>query len=407
MIVTRVEQTQIKKTHLMYKTIDTFCFYSKNLYNYANYILRQEFINNKRYIKYYDMAKTLKITEPYKQLMSQASQCTLQVLDRNWKSFFIAIKDWKRNPNKYLGMPKLPKYKKKNGRFTWFLKNNQIYFKSGYLWFKLKVFNGYKFKTHLTDKDRIISIRFVPRGSIYVMEIVYEKEVSESNINGSKNICGIDLGVNNFATIVNNIGIQPIIINGKGIKSINQYWNKEKSKIQSELKIRHNKNWSNKLNNITLKRNNRIKNFLHHASKAVIEYCKGLDIDTIIIGLNKTWKQESKMNDKTNQNFIYIPYDIFIKQLEYKCESNNIKLIVTEESYTSGTSFLDNESPNKENYNKNRRIVRGLFKSNNNQIINSDVNGALQIVKKVFPNAFADGIKGSLTPIMLNVVKTA
>ena len=115
------------------------------------------------------MAKDLKTTEPYKDLMSQASQCTLQVLDRNWESFFVAIKDWKRNPSKYLGMPKLPKYKKKNGRFPWFLKNNQIYFKDHLLWFKMRIFNGYKFKTHLNNSDRIISIRFIPKGTIYVL----------------------------------------------------------------------------------------------------------------------------------------------------------------------------------------------------------------------------------------------
>lgn len=406
MKVNRVEQTQINKNHPMYKTIDEFCFRSKNLYNYANYIIRQEFINNKRWIKYHELDKLLQKEEAYKLLMSQASQCTLQVLDRNWKSFFVAIKDWNKTPSKYLGMPKLPKYKKKDGRFAWFLKNNQIYFEDGYLWFKLKVFNGYKFKTHLTDKDRIISIRFVPKGSIYILEIVYEKKIIE-RLKESQKICSIDLGVNNFATITNNIGEMPIIINGKGIKSINQYWNKRKAKMQSELKLRNNKDWSRRLDCITLKRNNKIKNFMHHASRTVIEYCKGLDIDTLIIGLNKTWKQESSMGNKTNQKFVYIPFDMFIKQVEYKCRENNINFILTEENYTSGTSFLDDELPIKDNYNKSRRLKRGLFKSDNGTLINSDVNGSCQIMKKVFPNAFVDGIEGCLTPIILNVVKVA
>ncbi len=131
MKVNRVEQHQIKKDHPLYKVIDEFCFRSKNLYNYANYLIRQEFINNSKYIKYKDMDKMLQKTEPYQLLMSQASQCTLQVLDKTWKSFFVAIKDWSRNKDKYLGMPKLPKYKKKDGRFTWFLKNNQTWIKNG------------------------------------------------------------------------------------------------------------------------------------------------------------------------------------------------------------------------------------------------------------------------------------
>ena len=392
----------------MYKLIDEYCFKSKNLYNYANYILRQEFINNKKYIKYTDMAKNLKTSKPYKDLMSQASQCTLQVLDRNWKSFFVAIKDWKKHKNKYLGMPK---YKKKDGRFPWFLKNNQIYFKDHLLWFKLKIFNGYKFKTHLNDNDRIISIRFIPRGCIYVLEIVYEKEITcieDINNIQSKQICSIDLGVNNFATITNNIGIQSIIINGKGIKSINQYYNKQRAKLQSELMIKNKKLWSKRLDIITRKRNNKVKNFIHHASKNVITYCKSLNIDTIVIGLNKTWKQECNLSDKTNQNFIQIPYDMFINQLQYKGLENNIKVIITEESYTSGTSFLDNELPNKQYYNYSRRIKRGLFKSNEGKLINSDVNGSLQIMKKVFSNAFNNieryEIEGSLNPIIMNVV---
>jgi len=237
------------------------------------------------------------------------------------------------------------------------------------------------------------------------MEIVYEVKVSEVKPE-SKNVIGIDLGVNNFATITNNIGLKPIIINGKGIKSINQYYNKQKAKIQSELKIRHDKNWSNRLDILTRKRFNRIKNFMHNSSRYIINYCLENSIDTIIVGLNKTWRQESKMSKKTNQKFINIPYDMFIGQLKYKCQDNNINFIITEESYTSGTSFLDNELPIKENYNKSRRIHRGLFKSNNGLLINSDVNGAYQIMRKVFPKVIY-GIEGRLTPTIINVTKVA
>jgi putative transposase len=350
------------------------------------------------------MDKLLQKSEPYKLLMSQAAQCTLQVLDRNWKSFFVAIKDWSKNPSKYLGRPKLPKYKKKDGRFTWFLKNNQTWIKDGYLGFQLRVMNGYKFKTNA--KGRLISVRFVPRGIIYILEIVYEVEVLEVKPE-SLNIVSIDLGVNNFVTMVNNIELRPIIINGKGIKSINQYYNKQKAKVQSELRIRHDKGWSNKLDSLTRKRFNRIKNYIHHTSHYIINYCKENQINTIVLGLNKTWKQECKMNDKANQNFIYIPYNMLINQLKYKCQDNNINLIITEESYTSGTSYLDGELPVKENYDKSRRVKRGLFKSNSGRYINSDVNGAFQIMRKVFPNVLSEGIEGSLTPMIINVVKIA
>jgi len=349
------------------------------------------------------MDKALHHSEPYKELMSQASQCTLQVLDRAWRSFFASIKDWKKNPDKYLGRPKLPKYKKKDGRFSWYLKNNQTWIKDGYLGFQLRVMNGYKFKTHI--EGRLISVRFIPKGTIYTMEIVYEIEVPEV-IPETKNIIGIDLGVNNFVTMVNNIGLKPIIINGKGIKSINQYYNKKKARFQSELRIRHDKGWSNKLDSLTRKRFNRIKNYIHHTSHYIIDYCKENQIDTIVLGLNKTWKQECKMNDKATQNFIYIPYNMLINQLQYKCQNNSINFIITEEAYTSGTSYLDNELPIKRNYNKSRRIKRGLFKSNKGLYINSDVNGAFQIMRKVFPKVIY-GIEGSLTPTIINVVKIA
>jgi putative transposase len=386
----------------MYKLIDEYCFRSKNLYNYANYMLRQEFINNGKYIKYYDMAKILKTHELYKKLMSQASQCTLQVLDRSWKSYFNGMKDWKKNPHKYLGMPKLPKYKKKDGRFPWFLKNNQTYIKDGYLYFRMRIFNGYGFKTKCNG--RLIAVRFIPKGNIYMLEIIYEKEIQTTKEDNGR-YCSIDLGVNNFVTMVNNIGNQPIIINGKGIKSINQYYNKEKSKKQSYVKKRNKLNWCKQLNAMNQKRYNRLKNYIHHASKFIVEYCNSNQINTLVIGLNKTWKQEVDMGKIQNQKFVFIPYDLLINQLKYKCEDKGINIIINEESYSSGTSFLDNELPIKENYNKSRRVYRGLFQSNIGKYINADVNGSFQIMRKVFPNVVSDGIEGCLIPIIINLVK--
>ena len=401
MKVNRVEQQAIKKNHPMWKTIDENCFYSKNLYNYANYIIRQEFIENGNYLNYYKMDKILQPSADYKQLKSQPSQCTLQNLDRNWKSYFEAIKDWKRNPSKYLGMPKLPKYLKKNGRFPWFIKNNCCYIKDKYLVFRVNRLKGYDWKTKA--KGRLICVRFIPKGSVYMMEVVTEIEIPDEVTTESKRIASIDLGVNNFVTLTNNIGKPPIIINGKGVKSINQHYNKQRARVQSELKKRNNKNWSNKLSKLTFKRNMRIKNFIHHSSKHLVKWCVENSVDTLVCGLNKTWKQECSMNDKATQNFIFLPYEMLIGQLMYKCQEVGIKFVITEEAYTSGTSFLDNEEPIKENYDKSRRVQRGLFQAQG-KLINSDVNGSLQILKKVFPNAFSYGIKGNLTPTVINVI---
>lgn len=400
MKITRIEQQIITKRHQKWLFINEMCKNTKNLYNYANYLIRQEFVQNKKYIQYKEMNFDLKSNELYKLCMSQPANCVLRRLDKNWKSFFKAIKDWKEHKEKYNAMPKLPKYLKKDGRFVWEIPNNSCYIVRDELHFRIRKLQDIKWKTKA--KGRLLQVRFVPRGNDYVMEVVTEVEIEDKPKREMSRIIGMDLGVNNFVTITNNIGEQPIIINGKGLKSINQYFNKKRAYLMGRTIHRNRKGWSNKLDKLNNKRFNKVKNFMHHASKFVIDYCKLNNIDTIICGLNNFWKQEAKLGGNT-QSFIFIPYDMLIRQLTYKCEEAGINFITTDESYTSGTSFLDNEEPIKENYNKKRRIKRGLFKSNNGTLINSDVNGSLQIIKKVAPNAFADGVQGYLTPVIINV----
>lgn len=403
MKVQRVERHYIKKNHIMWSACDNLCFKSKNLYNYANYIMRQQFIKDKTVIKYNDLTFYLKHSEPFEALGSNSSQHTLKMLCKSWKSFLVSIKDYSKNPKKYFGRPKLPRYKDKNGRHICVLTNWQSQIKDGYLYFafnRLKPFNN-TIKTKVTDKH--MQTRIIPRGGNYVLEIVYEKEIEDIKTE-SKNIASIDLGVNNFVTIANNIGAKSIIINGKGIKSYNVYWNKQIAKYKSLAKKENKLDWTKRQARLTNKRNNKMEYFMHKASKEVVEYCKALNIDTVVVGLNKEWKQEANLHKTVNQTFVQIPYDKFINKLAYKCEDAGIKLIVNEESYSSGTSFLDSELPCKDFYNKSRRVVRGLFKSNKGTLINSDLNGAYQIMKKVFPNAFANGILGvDLHPVVINI----
>lgn len=402
MTVKRVEQQIIHKSHPLWKLIDEMCFNSKNLYNYANYIIRQEYIENKRYIPYKELNSNLKTHQQYKDCMSQPANCTLRLLDKNWKSFFNSLKEYQKNSNKFLGRPQLPKYLKKDGRYPWMIPNNSCYYdkENGELHFRIKKLHSMKWKCQCLG--RLIQVRFIPRGCVYVMEIVYETEIIDS-YGVVERIIGIDLGINNLITASNNIGKQPFIINGKILKSINQFYNKRKSHLQSELSRRNGTIWSGKLDIITQKRFNRIKNYMHNASSYVVKWCIENKIDTLIVGHNDKWKQKSHMGKVNNQKFLYIPYDMLIKQLKYKCENNGINFIETEESYTSGTSFLDGETPCKENYDKKRRIKRGLFKSEQG-LINSDVNGSLQIIKKVIPDAFSYGIEVCLTPTVINVV---
>jgi putative transposase len=347
------------------------------------------------------MNKEFKTHENYKLTMSQPANCTMRLLDKNWKSYFESIKEWNKNHDKFLGKPRIPKYLNKEGRFIWEIPNNTCYTDGNKLYFRIRKLQSYKWFTQA--KGRLIQVRFVPHSNFYMMEVVTEVEICNIDTE-SKRIASIDLGVDNFITMTNNIEQQPIIVNGKGIKSINQFYNKQRAKIQSELKRRHNILISKKFNAITEKRNARIKNYIHCTSKYIIKWCNKNNIDTLVCGINKEWKQESTMSKASNQKFISIPYDMLINQLTYKCQDCGIKFITTEESYTSGTSFLDCELPIKDNYDKSRRIKRGLFQSTK-QLINSDVNGSLQIMKKVFPDAFKEcyGIEGILTPIVINV----
>lgn len=381
----------------MFEVVDRYCFYSKNVYNEANYILRQEFVKNNRILGAYDIQKLMQNMDCYKECGSQAAQKTIQMLDKAWKSFLVSIKDYSKNPIKYLGKPKIPKYLKKDGRQVFSLKNIQCTLKDGLFRISFKPFKGYTVRTHA--KGRLIQCRFVPKGLYYVMEIVYEIEVPDIPKNSDR-IVAIDIGINNFITMVNNIGENPIAVKGGIIKSINQFYNKQKANIQSELKKVNDKDWSKKLQKLTNRRYEMIKYQMHCISKYVVDWCVLYGIDTLVVGHNNEWKQKKQ----GMQNFTYIPYELFIKILSYKCENNGIRFIENEESYTSGTSFLDNEDPIKENYRKERRVYRGLFIADCGKKINADVNGAYQIMKKVFPKIFINGIEGAgLHPTIINL----
>lgn len=420
MKTSRTERFLIKKTSTkyqeLYKIFNELSWQSKNLYNYANYIIRQEFIettkqkeqglrDNANWIQYNELFQLCKESAPYIALGSNVGQATLRKLEKNWKSYFSSIKDWSKHKEKYKGMPKMPKYLDKDyGRYEVGLDNNKVKCIDGYVYFCWKPlkFANNTFKSIYPD-GRILSTRIVPNGNDYVLECIHEIELEEKEIE-SKRIAAIDLGIDNLMTITTNCGITPIVINGKPLKSMNQYYNKKHAELQSDLMLKNNKHFSNRLQRLTTKRNNKIDNYLHTASKMVIDWCIENNIDSLVCGYNAGWKQESDIGKVNNQKFVGIPYYSLVQKLEYKCEDAGIKFITTEESYTSGTSFLDEEDPIVENYNKSRRVHRGLFISDKGDNINADVNGSYQIMKKVFPNAFADGIEGvGLHPVILNV----
>lgn len=246
---------------------------------------------------------------------------------------------------------------------------------------------------------KIAHLRIFPYSSKkYKIEVVYKIENLLKKENGY--IAGIDLGLNNLATVViNNENIRQLIINGAPLKALNVDFNNKKSKIQFKLKKCNNKYMSNNLKALFRKRNNRINTYLHKTSKIIINYCLKNNVNKIVIGHNKFQKQNSML-----KNFTSIPVFRLIELLKYKAEYNGIELIEVNEAYTSGTSYLDEELPIKENYNKNRRIRRGLFLSNEGKRINADVNSAYQIIKIISDDVIKPVGKGSLfAPLKVNI----
>lgn len=417
MKTTRVEKHRIKRTHKFFYIVDDLCWKSKNVYNYGNYIVKQEFIKTSKekeeglrdsanWIQYNKLFSMVKDSEPYKEIGSNVGQATLRKLDKAWKSFFQATKDYSKHPDKYKGRPKMPNYlPKENGRYECGLDNNKFKVINGHVYFcwkPLKIMNN-TFMTNIPEGDKLIQLRFVPKNGEYIMEVVYEVEVPDVE-EKSERIASIDLGVDNLMTITTNCGVKPLVINGRPLKSINQNYNKKMAEMQSKLKIRNSQDYSKEMQRFTIKRNNKVDDYIQKSTKMVIDFCKENNIDTLVCGYNSGWKQESDMGKRVNQKFVDIPHASIVWRLSYKCETAGILFKTPEESFTSGTSFLDGEEPIKENYDKSRRVHRGLFVSNNGTKINADVNGSYQITKKVFPNAYSNGIVGvGLHPTVVNI----
>ena len=250
-----------------------------------------------------------------------------------------------------------------------------------------------------SKKDNIQQVRIIPKNNIIVVEVLYKVEDADNLADNERYASG-DLGVNNLITLGSNV-IKPIIINGKPLKSISQYYNKKVAKLKSELK--NGKKPSRRIKSLTDKRNNKIKDYLHKSSTIVVNHLISNDLNTLIIGKNKGWKQDINIGKRNNQSFVQIPHAVFISMLEYKCKLRGINTVITEESYTSKCSFLDDEGIKKQTIYKGERVKRGLFKSSDGSLINADLNGSLNILRKVVGNFNYNPIEVCSTPTVITV----
>lgn len=412
-----VEKHIIRKTHEYYEEIEKISFLSKNLYNAANYIVRQEFISTSKekkaglrkhanWIRYHALYKLMKTSNnpDYTALPRKISQQVLKQIDRNWKSFFEAIKDWKINPEKYKKKPSLPRYKDKQKGRNILYYTIQAINKRGLRKHVLKL-SGTNIKLNIIHNN-INEARIVPlKNKTYKIEIVYEKKIENKDLNPAI-IAGIDVGVNNLAAVTSNHrGFTPILINGRPLKSINQYFNKQKARLQSELTTISDKRFSsNRIENMTVKRNNKIEDYIHKSTKFIIDILVEYSVGTLVIGLNPEFKQGVNIGSRNNQNFVNIPHSKFVKVLEYKAQLVGMIVIIREEAHTSKCSFIDMEEVGHHETYVGRRIKRGMFKSKDGILINADCNGSGNIIRKEFLKAFVDGIEGVVVrPIKVTI----
>lgn len=397
----QVERHLIKPSHKYFKELDKLAFLSKNLYNATLYIVRQEFFKSNKILSFNSVYHLIKNNNDYKLLPSKVSQLIIKQVVDSFNCWYKALKQYKKYPYKFLGQPKIPKYKHKimgRNKLTY---NNQAFsktaLKKGFIKLSKTDFM-FKTKQKLVDEVRLIS----KSNGTYYLEVVYT--VQEKELITNNNYASIDIGLNNLATVAtNNPNIEPIIINGRPIKSCNRWFNKRKAYLQSKLP--KDTFTSKRLDRLSVKRTNKLDYYLHKSSKQVIDYLKQNNITNLVIGKNDNWKQNINIGKKNNQNFTNVPHAKFIEILTYKAQKEGIRVVITEESYTSKTSFLDNELPKKHSNYAGKRVKRGLFKSSRGIKINADLNGALQILTKVVGNFTKDFSENSISRLVVSPVR--
>jgi putative transposase len=401
-----VEQTIISKRDPRYAAVDAACFAAKNLYNRGLYEVRQVFIGEGIYLDNVQAYHRVKDTEAYQALPRKVSNDILRQLHKNWIAFFEACKAYKQDPSKFTGPPKIPKYKHKTkGRFLLIYDKQAISKKA--LKRGLLAPSGLGIEVP-TKQEQVAQARIVPRNGFYVIEAVYERQ--EQAPSGDPNLyVSIDPGVDNSAAITSHkAGFVPRLVNGRPLKSTNQWYNKRKAALQKKL---GHPGVTACMERLTTKRNRRINQYLHTASKRMMELLVAEGIGTLVVGKNPLWKQEVEMGKRNNQAFVQIPHARFIDLLRYKGQLVGIQVIEQEESYTSKASALDlddiptyDPKRTEQSRFRGKREYRGLYRAANGRRINADVNGSMNILRKAVPDSYGQGIEArAVAPVWLPV----
>ncbi len=391
---------QVERHIILDKRFENICTRSGLLYNYVTFHYRQAIFGKQEYFSEYEMSTLCAKynQEDYRALPSQTAQQVIKLVFKNFKAWMAAKKEYVKNPSKFSGAPRLPKYKTGKKQNVVIFTNQTAKLKNGFIYFP----KSESLEPVKTKVKSFQQVRIVPMATCYVIEIIYEKEVKDLGLD-KDNFLSIDLGLNNYCATVNNVGLAPFIVNGKIIKSFNHWYNKKKAKLMSYV---GNKGTSKRLSNLNNYRNNWIEDKNHKISRRIVDYCIANNIGKIIVGKNDGWKQNLNLGSKTNQSFTQIPHAKLIQKISYKAQLIGIEFITTEESYTSKIDHLSGEKMCKQEKYLGKRKRRGLFQSSVGKLLNADTNGAIGISRKVIDNFAIQQIINSglvFRPYIINI----
>ena len=375
-----VEKHKIYKSHPSYSKIDEMSRKANNLYNQCVYLAKHS-ENLSEDLKNLD--KTMKSfpdeLDNYRSFgYAQCAQQILILFQQDLRSYFASVKDYKKNPTKYTSMPRFPRFRKSGERHQVIFTNQAAKLSGQIVKIAPRVFeNRLSIRLRTNSMKKICQVVFAPRNDYFLVYVIYEADdpiISQS----SDKVAAIDIGLTNLATVTFSEEDGPILYRSD-LTKINHDFNQLTSKYISTLKKTQNKNTSKRRKRYSEKYSGLIEDRLHKISRAIINDLSQRGVSTVIVGKNTGQKINSKL-----KNFVQVPLFRLIAMIRYKAELAGMTFIQVEERYTSGTSFLDNELPTKEFYNKNRRRFRGLFLSNSLKRINADVNASFQIMKKIY-----------------------
>lgn len=392
---------QVERHIILDNRFEDICHKSGLLYNFVTYHYRQAIFGKQHFFTEFELSKLCAEfnQEDYRSLPSQTSQQVIKQVFQNFKSWIAAKKEYTKNPLKFNGKPKIPKYKDGKKQNIVVFTNQTVVLKNGFIYFPKST----KLASIKTKIKQFQQVRVIPMSNCYIVEVVYKKEKADLKLDKER-VLSIDLGLNNYATCVNNAGLSPFIINGKTMKSFNHWYNKKKSKLMSFAADGVKSKRLRQLNNY---RNFWIEDKNHKISRYIVNYCIENNIGRIIIGKNNNWKQSINLGSSINQKFTEMPHAKLIDKITYKAELVLIKVDITEESYTSKIDHLAGESMQKQSKYLGKRKKRGLFQSSVGKLINADCNGAIGIGRKVLGDSFSHTIANSgyvLNPYNINII---